>query len=339
MKSTSQDAAGRPDESICVFGAGVLLKHLQSLSAEVDGVLAGHDDIEYIHRARVASRRLRAALPLFEGCLPQKKTRVWLKEIRAVTRALGAARDADVQIVRVREYLQEVSDPRFSPGILRLLLRLRQQREKLQPDLSTAMRELTQSNFIAEMSAQLAGMARRADEIYIYTPTLYQHSFTSIHQQLDAFLAYDEIVRNPEEVEALHQMRIAAKQLRYTTETFAPLYANQLKPYVQAVRKAQDLLGDIHDSDVWQVFLPHFQEEERLRIREYFGHERPIKQLIPGIEHFKQDLQQARNLLYQDFLQAWQRWQADGLWKDLEGAVQVPFQNIGAIYPPAAPSK
>src|SRR5512141_1839971 len=96
MKKITNKSSRAPDEAFCVFGACVLEKHLQALSEEVEGVRAGMEDIEFVHRARVASRRLRATLPLFAGCLPRKKTKKWLSQIRAVTRALGAARDTDV---------------------------------------------------------------------------------------------------------------------------------------------------------------------------------------------------------------------------------------------------
>jgi CHAD domain-containing protein len=49
-----------------------MLRHLQSLRSEVEGVRLA-EDIECIHRMRVASRRLRAAQQLFDGCIPEKK--------------------------------------------------------------------------------------------------------------------------------------------------------------------------------------------------------------------------------------------------------------------------
>ncbi|MFQ6042085.1 MAG: CHAD domain-containing protein, partial [Candidatus Poribacteria bacterium] len=56
------------------------------------------DDIEYVHRMRVASRRLRSGFALFEECFPPKRLKRWRKQIRRVTRALGDARYTDVQI-------------------------------------------------------------------------------------------------------------------------------------------------------------------------------------------------------------------------------------------------
>jgi len=327
----------RLDEGSCVFGAGVLLKHLTALESQIEGVREGRPDIEHVHDARVASRRLRAALPLFIGCLPSKKARKWLDGIRRVTRALGEARDTDVQIEWLQKFSAGLADKKAVPGIQRLMLRLRQKREKLQAPLVEAMDALPASALIPNMTARLQPLADRSVEVYVYTPTLYRHSFQAISTRLDALLAFDEIVEQPDKVTELHQMRIAAKWLRYTLETFAPLYASQLQAYIQAVKTMQDLLGEIHDCDVWQQFLPTFLEEEHQRVVEYFGSDRAFKPLVAGIQSLEQDRLQERGSLYEKFVENWRAWQSAGLFNDLRGAIQVPFQQIGQVYPPLSP--
>jgi len=62
-----------------------------------DGVL-DLDDIERVHDMRVATRRLRAALEVFESCFPRKRHRKALKRVKALADALGERRDRDVAI-------------------------------------------------------------------------------------------------------------------------------------------------------------------------------------------------------------------------------------------------
>ena len=62
-----------------------------------DGVL-DLDDVERVHDMRVATRRLRAALEVFEPCFPRKRHRKALKKVKALADALGERRDADVEI-------------------------------------------------------------------------------------------------------------------------------------------------------------------------------------------------------------------------------------------------
>lgn len=327
------------DEGACVFGAGVLLKHREDLEKEIEKVRAGSGEADHdtdpVHDARVASRRLRATLPLFTDCLPSKKSKKWLKSIRKVTRALGEARDTDVQVEWVKKVSLKLPEVRLRAGVNRLVLRLRQKRQRLQEPLDKALGKFSASGMLEDVAAELEPAAARASEVYIYTPTLYQHSFRNIHERLETLLSYDEIVYQPDKITELHQMRIAAKWLRYTMETFSPLYAGELKDYLQVIRAIQDLLGDIHDCDVWIEFLPKFMGEEQQRTLEYFGRARPFRRLEPGILYLEQNRREARAELYQKFVGKWQAWQSTSLWDELRRTIQTPAAiQPGEVYPP-----
>src|SRR5512136_1320606 len=94
----------------CSFGVQRLLPLLDAFSKEIEGVESGQD-IEYIHRMRAASRRLRAALPLFFSCIPEKKYRVWMLEVQKITLALVEARDTDVQIAFNQKMIKNCRRP------------------------------------------------------------------------------------------------------------------------------------------------------------------------------------------------------------------------------------
>ena len=72
-----------------------------------------------------------------------------------------------------------------------------------------------------------------------------------ISRRLKALLSYERWVHNIDAVAEHHAMRIAAKRLRYTIEIYAPLYRLGLKKYLSRVKKIQEILGDMHDCDVW----------------------------------------------------------------------------------------
>jgi hypothetical protein len=55
---------------------------------------------------------------------------------------------------------------------------------------------------------------------------------------------------DPAEVVALHDMRIAAKRLRYILELSAPCFGPYAPKAARQVKEVQDLLGEIHDCDV-----------------------------------------------------------------------------------------
>jgi CHAD domain-containing protein len=72
---------------------------------QADGVL-DLDQVEHVHDMRVATRRLRAALEIFEPCFPSKRHRKALKRVKALADALGERRDLDVEI----ELLENLAD-------------------------------------------------------------------------------------------------------------------------------------------------------------------------------------------------------------------------------------
>lgn len=77
--------------------------------AQSEGVL-DLGDIERVHDMRVATRRLRAALEVFEPCFPPKRHRKALKKVKALADALGERRDADVEIAMLEGLLDETAE-------------------------------------------------------------------------------------------------------------------------------------------------------------------------------------------------------------------------------------
>jgi len=311
------------DDGYCVFGAIVLQKYLDALNQEIEGVRQA-EDIEFIHRMRVASRRIRSALPLFSSCLPQKKYPGWEAEIKAITKSLGAARDTDVQLDLLRGFSQSTTEARYKPGLRRLILRLSQKRAKIQRKVNQALNTLSEDQTLEEIQRRLDPYLERQNQTYLYTPALYQRGFEAISAKLSDFLSYEEFIDQPDRVEELHAMRIAAKQLRYTLEIFAPLYPNELKDSIQATRKGQDLLGEIHDSDVWIALLPAFLNQERERVQEFFGNQRGYLRLVPGIECFQENRLQNRQKKYADFLAYWNKHKEQGTWPAISQTIQMP---------------
>jgi CHAD domain-containing protein len=68
------------------------------------------EETERVHDMRVATRRLRAAMEIFEPCFPRKRYRKALKGVKRLADALGARRDPDVEIAMVEGLLEEVRD-------------------------------------------------------------------------------------------------------------------------------------------------------------------------------------------------------------------------------------
>lgn len=310
------------DESFCLFGAQVLQKRLQALTREIAGVREAKD-LEYVHRMRVASRRLRAAFAIFEPCFPAAQMGRWNRRIKRITRALGAARDTDVQIAFVEEFLSRIETQRERRGVERLLLRLRQRRQALQADVIRTLDRLESNGVLRDMEETLLQrlVEARVNQTPETSPWMYRRACEMITLRLEEMLAYEVYIHQPEHITQLHSMRIAAKRLRYTMEVFEPLYNGEMKKHIQVVKTVQEMLGDIHDADVWAEQLPVFIAEERARTREYCGSEAPARRLLPGLEALRADRQAFRQQRYKEFLSYWKDLGRDDVWGDLRTLV------------------
>ena len=321
------------EERTCTFAASVMLKHLTSLRMEIEGVETAND-IESIHRMRVASRRLRCAFMLFQNCFPEKKISGWKSQIRQVTKSLGAARDLDVQIETLKAAQQHIEQIQLRPGIHRLQLRLQQRREKMQPRVVQAMNDLRNSSVLEEMDTKLSALTEKGEGTQPYTLQLYQLAHEAITVHLSHLHSYEALIVDPDEIEALHAMRIDAKHLRYTLEIFAPLYPDRSEEFIKLTKTLQEVLGNIHDCDVWIDYLPRFSQKERERTRNYYGHEAPFNLLQPGLTHFALVQKDLRDQQYTLFINSWNTWKAQKVWEDFKNTVDQPISFKKEVYSP-----
>jgi CHAD domain-containing protein len=309
----------------CFFGEEMLRPLLRSLSREIEGVREAKD-IEFIHRMRVASRRIRSCLPLFEECFPPKKYRQWRKEIRNITRALREARDADVQIAFLKTYNEKLKEESL-PGAQRYLLRLRQRREQMQPRVIKAIDRLLESGVVEDMEKLCRKMRRGRRHAGVNSPETYQKAIVHITSRLDEMFAHEASVYIPENIKEHHAMRIAVKRLRYTMEVFSSLYEGEPENQITVCKKLQDMLGDMHDCDVWMDYLPQFMEDERAYSLNYFGHDDSFGILEPGLMHLQQYLRERRLAIYKEFVEFWKDSMEKNIWNDLKQFIQLMFNE------------
>lgn len=321
------------DTNVRAFGASILLKHISTLMNELDGV-RNADDIENIHRMRVASRRLRNALPIFQDCFPPKKVIFWNKEIRLITKSLGAARDLDVQIIFVNKALDEIQDPKLRRGINRLILRLKQRRENIQKDVVSSVEEIETNGVLNSLNDVITPYAQEFEEGSAISRSLFKRAQETISERLQDLMAHEVYIYDPQQIEQLHAMRISAKYLRYTLETFSSIYPGNLERFIQSARQIQDMLGGLHDCDVWLDFLPGFLENERQKTSRYFGNERPIRRIIPGVEHFHALCSIKRQNFYEQFLKDWNKIKQEQIWEQLKERIDISGLYQGSPFPP-----
>ena len=326
-----------PLTGLCWYGMQKLPGLLDAFTGEIVGVKEAQD-IEYIHRMRVASRRLRAALPLFRTCFPEKQYVKWMQELTRITRALGDARDADVQIAYLQKSLKKIQkgpgmekksamdNPQSTePAIRFLLLGLQKKRSNLQKRALSAIAGLEKSRVTDEMQQVFTAMStrhratRKKPPLYGIPPV----AALRIGKRLSTLLSYEPWVIHPEAVAEHHATRIAAKKLRYTMEIYGPVYRNNLEKPLARVKKIQEILGDIHDGDVWIDQITSLLLRERTLLRTGNGTKRPDTKTLSSLRLFLQNRETERKRRYRQFVRYWQALARVQLWDELRSSLDT----------------
>ncbi len=306
-----------PSRITLELGFSAAKRHLEALARCNEG-LRRAGDIEDVHQARVALRRLRSVLDLLR---PQVGKGISPLERRAkkLLGVLGPVRDLDVQIDFLTRDLKSQKEPAYRPGIRRLLLRLKNRRAELQGSVE----ELYTTSAIGELARRtqraLESWAARKQESWILYPFLLPY--------LEDLLAFEEFIHQAEAVEPLHKARIAAKRLRYALEIVLPVDPSALSRPVKEFKRLQDLLGDIHDCDVWATTIRDFLAREPVKMLEFLGHDRGMRRMVPGCENLLLRLSKKRDRLHRMLMRSWNRLQKQDFWGELGTRLQRVLQQ------------
>ncbi len=154
------------------------------------------------------------------------------------------------------------------------------------------------------------------------TPQTYGLATAAVLPLLDELELFGPALTREQAIAEHHQMRIAAKRLRYSLEVFAPIYPGAGK-FIQAARTLQTALGDLHDCDAWISLLQDFLARERMRIIEKAKKPQSVDKLLPGIEALMADRRRSRRAFYKQARQFWQKSKQRGAWRELRKLLKV----------------
>jgi len=117
-------------------------------------------DIERVHDMRVATRRLRATLEIFEPSFPGSQYRETLREVKAVADVLGERRDADVAIAALERFAATLPAP-DRRGIASLVNEIRGE----QAEANVTLDPCVQPRRLAALSERLSELVVEAEAL------------------------------------------------------------------------------------------------------------------------------------------------------------------------------
>ena len=117
-----------------------------------------------------------------------------------------------------------------------------------------------------------------------------------VRTRLEELRSLAEAALDPDAARAQHDVRIAAKRLRYVLEIVEPCFGEEARTARRAARDLQGALGELHDCD---VMLPR----------------------AAGIPSLEALLRSRRELLFRRFADLWRAEAEKGTWRALEAAL------------------
>ncbi len=158
--------------------------------------------------------------------------------------------------------------------------------------------------------------------------TLADNARRIVAVRLEELRSFAGEMQDPAAVEALHDMRIAAKRLRYVLEIAEPALGPSARQGAKAAKAIQDLLGEIHDCDEMlprvRAHIDRLRAEDAERVRQAAGSS--AKDLAPsaargaphraryrGLEALAVYLSARRAVLFDRFLREWSADESGGL--------------------------
>jgi len=138
--NASAQAASSKEETFAQSGRRMLLERTKKMLDWCDEVLR-HEDVEAVHKMRVASRRLRATLDAYESCCDPRVFKKLYRQVKKAADNLGAARDTDVMLQNLQAQMEQMTDE-DRPGVQWLIERLKVYRQERQKALEKFLHSL-----------------------------------------------------------------------------------------------------------------------------------------------------------------------------------------------------
>jgi hypothetical protein len=142
-RGASQDTRHRQEvqqQPFAEFGREILPGYVKKFLKWTDDVRK-KEDIEDVHKVRVASRRLRATLDAFESCADPASFKKINTRVKKLADALGSVRDTDVMISGLSNSMQEMASEEQA-GVQWFIDRLQAYHQQEEQALDTELRKL-----------------------------------------------------------------------------------------------------------------------------------------------------------------------------------------------------
>ena len=218
----------------------IIRQRLAALSRTLPGALKG--DVQAVHQARVATRRIREALPLVARGRTGKSLK---KSVRKLTRALGPVRELDVALMNL-DQLRNSGDV-SEAAIARLRQLITEERQRVGAEM---VRLISHFNLEKFQKKAVEAVAHGPEASGRRDPRRVAAALGRAARRAEGLRAAIDNAAGIYLPDRLHQVRITVKKLRYALEIAQDLSGSRATARVRTLKRVQDLLGRMHDLEM-----------------------------------------------------------------------------------------
>jgi CHAD domain-containing protein len=215
----------------------LLRQRTETLIEAMPAAQAG--DVRSVHQARVATRRLREALPVLRRSLDADAIDRARSRVRRMTRALGPVRELDVSL----QHLDEFADRGVATGRAIAVVRqsITEERSRRRREMLTAITPGKVERLRRELSEVGSGPPVGG------RPGAIRDAVQRVETRAERLRKAIQNAGSLYLPDRLHAVRIAAKKLRYAMEIERELKRSRVTARIRQLKTLQDLLGRMHD--------------------------------------------------------------------------------------------
>jgi len=242
MTKLLPDHLGRKPQEVSRI---LVLNLLDDVVAAAERLDQPHD-MEALHDFRVALRRLRSSIRAYRPYLKGGISKKMRKELRSLSSSTNTARDVEVQLAWLAAQSDKLNE-RERRGLTWLVKRLEEKHDELNAERFervTAHLARIQKVLAKSLSSWRVHLneATQGNSFREVTGSLVEKQLDSLSTQLRTIASADDDAQ-------AHAARISAKRLRYLLEPICGSIPQARSP-VQQLKELQDVLGDLHDSNL-----------------------------------------------------------------------------------------
>jgi len=254
--SDDHDTVVGPEPAPSKKGPARLVLHAriaeQVQALELLGPVLREGGDDGVHRLRKICRRLRAALATYRPLLDRDVTDPIRAELRWLARSLGATRDAEVVTARL-EALLDGQDEGLVVGPVGTRLDRRRAR------ILAEQRRVVSDILSSERYDLLRSSLDRLVEAAPWTPLAEEPAREVLPRQVRR--EWRRLRRIHRDAEDPHELRRAAKRMRYAYETLEPVWPRATERARRAATELTEVLGERQDTVVARAVLVELARE------------------------------------------------------------------------------